>query len=393
MGFNMTQSRQTTFIENVVFGVTNFQDGDEHLEFQFKFLILVMISAAILTGLFIISSISGVNKIDGRHEISMYCFTTLSTLLWLILRSHKKRFLIIAWLYEALCLAEYLSVTLLVPLDELRVFWYITNVAGVFILLGKRPGWAVAAISIITVITANGYSESPYSINALTTFSLGLLYFSVFFHFFADRSISYFVRMREANVKLAHMASHDTLTGVLNARFYYESCSHMIGASARTHSPFAVLFIDLDHFKLINDTHGHDTGDLVLKSVANKLAATIRSSDILGRIGGEEFSIYLPNTNLDAALDVAEKLRQAVESLLIPSNGKVLNVTASIGVASHIGCGGSILDIQHNADKAMYEAKAKGRNRVSAFKFIQFENVDAKKLKNNCALPRIKNKD
>jgi diguanylate cyclase (GGDEF)-like protein len=194
-----------------------------------------------------------------------------------------------------------------------------------------------------------------------------MLYFAVSFHAYVDRSMSYFKRMRDYNAQLKDMASHDPLTRVLNAGAYYRDCDQQIHASQRSNQPFAVLFIDLDHFKSINDTYGHAIGDDVLRAVAQTLQANVRRSDVLGRIGGEEFSVFLPNTQLQGAKLLAETLRVAIESIHIETNGVRLKVTASIGVAVKRFEEETIQAIQQHADQAMYEAKRGGRNRVSTF--------------------------
>jgi diguanylate cyclase (GGDEF)-like protein len=126
-----------------------------------------------------------------------------------------------------------------------------------------------------------------------------------------------------------------------------------------------VLFIDLDHFKRINDQHGHGAGDTVLKAVAQCAAGQLRRGDLLGRIGGEEFCAFLPNTRPEDAVHVAEKLRQAIETLALNVDGRPLSVTASIGVAGASEAGAQMQTLQRQADQAMYRAKAEGRNRVS----------------------------
>lgn len=354
-------------VERLFFGRVTFLQREEYLEFQFKFLSVVLFSGALLTALLLISSDLEVNAIDPRHVRSMRIFTGLAIVLWLLLRGHKERFVPIAWVYEILCMGEYISATLFVPSDELRIFWFVINVPGVFILLGKTAGWVITLFSIILVVINNRFSTEPYSTNAMATYGLGMLYFGLFFHVYAARSISYFHRMRESNEKLAHMASHDTLTGVFNARAYYDACNRLISGAERSGETFSVLFVDLDHFKSINDTYGHAAGDQVLRTVAQALAESIRQSDVLGRIGGEEFSIFLPATDSTAALEVAEKLRQSVASLAIPLNDRSLRITASVGVAGRGSERLSMIEIQQRADQAMYAAKAGGRNRVSRF--------------------------
>jgi diguanylate cyclase (GGDEF)-like protein len=161
------------------------------------------------------------------------------------------------------------------------------------------------------------------------------------------------------------MATRDPLTGMLNARSYYEICEGLIKLAHRNKTPYSVLFVDLDHFKSINDTYGHAAGDLVLKAVADCLTNNLRESDVLGRIGGEEFSIFLPNTSFVDALNLAEHMRFSIESIMPDVGEGKRKITASIGVAKNEHSEQSMLEIQQQADIAMYRAKAAGRNRVS----------------------------
>jgi diguanylate cyclase (GGDEF)-like protein len=360
-------SRPLAALKWVAFGSVQFSESEEYLEFRYKFLILLMLSAILLTGLVILGTLSQINPIDWNHGHMMVVFTATATVLWLLLRGAPGRFKLIGWTYEVLSLIEAASSTIFVSVDELRILWFYTNVPCVFILLGQRAGWGVTALTILGFMMGNAHLERPYSPNAVATGVLALLYFGVSFHAYVDRSISYFKRMRDYNVQLLDLASHDPLTGVFNAGAYYRACDQMIHASQRANQLFAVLFIDLDHFKSINDTYGHAVGDDVLRAVAATIQKTIRRSDVVGRIGGEEFSVFLPNTDVMGAQQLAETLRSAVEKIQIEVDGVFLKITASIGVATKSFEQETMQAIQQHADQAMYEAKRAGRNRVSTF--------------------------
>jgi diguanylate cyclase (GGDEF)-like protein/PAS domain S-box-containing protein len=174
-------------------------------------------------------------------------------------------------------------------------------------------------------------------------------------------------KLSEANKQLKLLADNDPLTNLLNSRAYYEACERMMSIALRHNNPFSVLFVDLDHFKKINDTYGHHVGDLFLKSVSACISETCRDSDLIGRVGGEEFSLFLPETDISGAMIFAEKLRANIEQLLPPvGTDKNTGITASIGVASKLIHHKAIVDIQRDADHAMDHAKHKGRNRVSS---------------------------
>jgi diguanylate cyclase (GGDEF)-like protein len=351
----------------LAFGSVQFSEQEEYLEFRYKFLIVLMLTAAALTGLFILGLVSQINLIGWAHGRMMITFVTGTVLLWLLLRGSPKRFKKIGWTYEVLSLVESASALVYVPVDELRVLWFYTNIPCVFILLGQRPGWLVTGLTLVGFLMINPQLEQPYSPSAVATGVLAMLYLGVAFHAYVDRSMSYFKRMRNYNNQLQDMASHDPLTRVLNAGAYYRACDQQIHVSQRANQSFAVLFIDLDHFKSINDTYGHAVGDDVLRAVAQTLQSAVRRSDIVGRIGGEEFSVFLPNTHVQGAQQLAETLRLAIESIHIDVDGVRLKITASIGVAAKRYEQETMQVIQQHADQAMYEAKRGGRNRVSTF--------------------------
>jgi diguanylate cyclase (GGDEF)-like protein len=165
------------------------------------------------------------------------------------------------------------------------------------------------------------------------------------------------------NLELAKIrAATDALTGLGNARTVGETLKRMVAQAGRTLDAMSVLLIDLDHFKRINDTQGHAKGDEVLAAVGDILGSQVRESDFVGRYGGEEFVALLPGTDREGAYQLAEKLRQAVSELMIPSLD--LRVTASIGVASYPADAGDAETVLRVADRALYSAKEKGRNRV-----------------------------
>jgi len=161
-------------------------------------------------------------------------------------------------------------------------------------------------------------------------------------------------------------ALRDGLTKVFNRKHFDDLLIKEFAFAARHTAPLALLFIDLDHFKKVNDTHGHPAGDFVLAEVSGVLASAIRTEDVLARFGGEEFCVLCRGTDTTGARDLAERLRQEIEQRRLVYGGKVVPVTISIGVAAmpdpNILQGAGLLAA---ADKALYEAKRAGRNRVA----------------------------
>ncbi len=161
-------------------------------------------------------------------------------------------------------------------------------------------------------------------------------------------------------------ARHDTLTDAYNRRAFTEFADKEWSRSMRHGSPFSILSVDIDHFKLFNDQHGHQTGDTALVEVSKSAQAALRANDIWCRYGGEEFIALLPDTTMDRALAVAERLRLSVERTTISSPRGALNVSVSIGVAERSSHHADLSAVLAISDAALYKAKAAGRNRVVA---------------------------
>lgn len=171
-------------------------------------------------------------------------------------------------------------------------------------------------------------------------------------------------RLAKLNEQLKVMVSRDGLTNLLNKNAFSEICNKLIKVGLRENAPFSVIFIDIDYFKKVNDTYGHSIGDMVLRKVAGAIVRNCRKSDIVGRVGGEEIAVYLPNTNCYGAVVLAEKIRTCIEKSEFRTEHIVVRVTVSIGVSANKPYHKTISDIKKDADKAMYMAKSNGRNRV-----------------------------
>ena len=161
---------------------------------------------------------------------------------------------------------------------------------------------------------------------------------------------------------LAWLADHDPLTNMFNRRRFSEELEQVLSRAERYRHPGALLFFDLDRFKYINDTSGHQAGDTLLKIVGGMLAQTIRADDITGRLGGDEFAIILPEINADGAIEVAKKVLNQLDQAQLTINNRTHKISASIGIALFPEHGANIHDLLAAADLAMYQAKAMGRN-------------------------------
>jgi diguanylate cyclase (GGDEF)-like protein len=163
--------------------------------------------------------------------------------------------------------------------------------------------------------------------------------------------------------KMERLATIDSLTGLVNRRAFFDQTERVRALTARLRQPISLMMIDIDHFKRLNDRFGHATGDEALRIFAATVQTVLREHDVLGRLGGEEFGLVMPGTDLAGALHAAERMRTAVESAALPTSGNAYTMTVSIGVV--------VIDPEEpinaalaRADHALYAAKSAGRNRI-----------------------------
>jgi diguanylate cyclase (GGDEF)-like protein len=164
-------------------------------------------------------------------------------------------------------------------------------------------------------------------------------------------------------------ARTDPQTGLANSVFWHEMAQKELARATRTQTPLGIVFLDLDHFKAVNDTHGHPAGDQVLKAIADELVRELRTDDLVGRFGGEEFAVLLPDSNTEDTTAAGERIRSRIESLTVTittPHGQVSlsDLTCSVGAATYPASGTTLEQLILAADTATYAAKTKGRNRV-----------------------------
>jgi diguanylate cyclase (GGDEF)-like protein len=164
-------------------------------------------------------------------------------------------------------------------------------------------------------------------------------------------------------LELRRLATRDSLTGAMTRRFFSIETDREFERLKRYGNSLSCVALDIDHFKLVNDTYGHAAGDLVLKELATFCRQQLRTVDLFGRLGGEEFSIALPETTISQAMLVAEKLRAGLEKLDIRHNGAQIRITSSFGISTCVASDQDFKAALKRADAALYTAKATGRNR------------------------------
>ena len=171
--------------------------------------------------------------------------------------------------------------------------------------------------------------------------------------------------LKKSNQALMELSNTDPLTHLSNRRFLMKTLEKELQRCERSQKPMALIMVDVDHFKPVNDTYGHQQGDVVLQTLADQMKAHLRDYDLAARFGGEEFALVLPETALAEAVQVAERLRIAISELRIPADHNEIRLTISLGVATYPHPKVRTVDnLILEADRALYNAKERGRNRV-----------------------------
>ncbi len=205
---------------------------------------------------------------------------------------------------------------------------------------GASPGFTTAARSLVFVVAAAG----PFAGSLGFVMTCG----------------------ERLGHRLLHLSLTDPLTGIANRRAFVDALERALSYAHRRALPVSVLVIDIDHFKGVNDAAGHAAGDRVLIEMAALLTKTVRSEDLVARLGGEEFGVVQSGADIAAAVAVAERLRSAVEEHPFTDDGREFKLTVSIGAAINADRSDAASDVLSRADRQLYEAKRRGRNRVAA---------------------------
>lgn len=241
----------------------------------------------------------------------------------------------------------------------------VPRLAGHRLIIAGALGLTVVFLWRAAMMTNN--SEWPEPLFVPPQVQL-VTYLMVFVSLLTNTMGFVMMQMERAIHRQHDLATHDPLTGACNRRELLEVMGRVIGQSERNRQPLSVLMIDIDHFKRVNDQHGHLNGDAVLREVATRLQGRLRKYDLLARFGGEEFVVLLPQTTEDQAVTVAESLRETVARtpVSLPSQAVTLPITVSIGVHSRIPANhpDEADQMISACDQGVYQAKSLGRNRV-----------------------------
>ena len=341
-----------------------FETHETPLKFKFRLLnscLLVAVVFAFLVGL--LNSL-GLHNTGDFHGLVNYGFSVSSVGLLIWLRQSKDNFEKVANTLIVISLITFTSALIFVKDDQFRIIWFYITMFLAYTIIDNRAGVIATLVSIAIIILCNLIFDLGMSITTVQGALLGLVISSFLASIHIRKIADYEAILLNNNRELEVLATIDSLTGVMNKRMFNEMASKYLEAAQRNNKPLSLLYLDLDHFKLVNDQHGHQVGDIMLIKFTDIAGKCLRKSDLLGRIGGEEFAIVLFETDLEAAFQVAEKIRQRTEAASYLYEGKLVQITTSIGLSQFESSEDTLELIQQRADKALYKAKESGRNQV-----------------------------
>lgn len=335
----------------------------EFASFRRRFLITVLGAATAWTAVMIAACTMGwltVGPLQAYNNIAFFCLTLgLLVMVW----RRPDTAGAVAVVLSIAVLSLVVAAQFLAPEDPLRMLLFFPGIGVIFLLLGAHAAWAATAVAIVAFCTAVASGYMATTATGVSTFIISLFFTGLFFHAFRVQSVRALETIATQNEALSAAALRDPLTSLPNLRAFRDAVQAETSAPADG-APLAIAFVDVDFFKAINDRYGHAEGDVVLMAVARALKGAIRAGDTVARIGGEEFAVLLPATDIATAMVVAERLRAAVQATAVTIAGESTSVTVSVGVAPSRPPHATADAVLRAADLAMYAAKAQGRNRV-----------------------------
>ena len=341
-----------------------FQKDETRIKFKFRLLntcLLVAVFFAFLVGLLFDL---GLHDTGYLHSRVNYLYSVSAIILFFWLRQSRDNFKRVSEALIIISLLVFTSALIFVIDDQFRIIWFYIAAFLAYTIIGNRAGVITTLVSIAIIILCYLIFDLGISRTTLQGALIGLVISSVLASVHVQKIAEFEAVLLNKNRELEVLATVDGLTGVMNKRMFTEMTSKYIEAAHRTDHPLAILYLDLDYFKKVNDQHGHQVGDIMLIKFTDVVGKCLRKSDLLGRIGGEEFAVVLFETGLEDAVEVAEKIRSKVHESTYQYDEKLVEVSTSIGVSQMESKTDSMEDILQRADKALYKAKEMGRNRV-----------------------------
>ncbi len=352
-------------LENFFSSAFPFSNNEELLKYKFKMFNFVLAIICIFSFLFGFLSDMGINDLGPIHSKVDYFYSLSALYIIFYLRKSKDNYTRAVDYLLVSSLITFTSALILVTQDEFRMIWYFLLVYLTFILTDIKRGLIVTFVSIFIILLSNVFYDLKLSSIAITSAILGISIACLISMFHNKKVSDYESSLQDKNLALHKYASTDALTGITNRRIFNEICERYFHAAQRHNKNLSLLILDLDLFKKVNDTYGHQVGDLVLIKFTEVIQKLLRKSDTFARIGGEEFAILLFSTQVEGALSLAKKIHKEVNEISIDYKGNIITITTSIGISNNLVTDKRFDEIFSRCDNALYQSKEQGRNRTS----------------------------
>lgn len=352
-------------LENFLRSGFDFSDTESITKHRYRLLNTILLATVISTASFGLMSDIGIHDM-GRFSLAEYLVSIIAFVLILVLRHSKQYYYHVAYLLFAVAFLLFTAALLFVKNDEFRIVWFLLLVFLSYMLVGRFAGHLATVLSIFAIISVHLTADLGISTLALDTAVLSIIIGSLMASSYTSKVHAYEEELHEKNLELAVLATTDSLTGIYNRRAFTEIGEKYLESAKRSQGDLSFLMLDIDHFKEINDSHGHQVGDVVLINFSRQIQVLLRKSDVYGRIGGEEFGILLFDTDIAQAEILAERIRKRIAQMETCVEEKLLTITVSIGVSSlSQGEHDTLLSLESRADEALYTAKNGGRDRIA----------------------------
>ncbi len=352
-------------VDNILKSGFSFGEGEDILRFRFRMLNIMLLTGMVAMFAFWLLDHLEINLMVEPHLriivlTGILCFLSL---IWL--RQSKEYYKRVVFVTICTLLLSFTSALIYVPNDEFRMIWFVIGTIAGHLALNNRFGLFIATLSIAIIFISSEIFSLNLGTQTLTTVVISLLIINRFLSSYIDKFDSYEALLLQKNRELMALINIDELTGIMSRRFFMDVSEHYFSGSRRTKTHMSLMMLDIDHFKMINDNYGHNTGDEMLKIFGTTISKHLRKSDVFARLGGEEFGIILFDTDLKGASILAEYLRNAIDDLSYQEGSNTVTMTTSIGVAELSEDDKGFNDMLRRADNALYRSKRDGRNRVS----------------------------
>lgn len=352
-------------LENFFTSGIDFSDAESITKHRYRLLNAILLITAASTFCFGLLSDIGFHDM-GHFSIVEYMVSIIAFVLILVLRRSKHYYYTVAYLLFAVAFVLFTTALIFVRNDEFRIVWFLLMVFFSYMLVGRFAGHLATILSILAIVAVHLVVDLGISTLALNTALLSLIIGSLMASSYTSRVHAYEIELQEKNMELEVLATTDSLTGIYNRRAFTEIGEKYLESAKRSQGELSFLMLDIDHFKEINDSHGHQVGDVVLINFSRQIQRLLRKSDVYGRLGGEEFGALLFDTDLKQAELLAERIRKHIAEMETHVEDNKLTITVSIGVSClRHGAHETLLTLESRADEALYAAKNSGRNRIA----------------------------